>query len=405
MYPSFTRLTALPCAWMVTVSLAFASCDSDKISNATNTSLAPLLVTRGNFQSSIRLSGVLRATKSASIVSPPGAWGIEIRWMAEDGKNVVAGERVLEIDNAAIIGSLEASKDNVLAAQNDLEKQRNNSIINVAEKKHDLVQANYALAKAKLDAQVPKDAYPRRTYEDMQLAFNRATRERDAADKALATEQHISSLALQEKQLALGKAQRKLESVEHTLDDYVLKASRDGILVVAENRREGRSYRIGDKTWPGQVILEIPDLSLMNVEAELSDVDDGRLHIGMRARCVLDAFPEMSFPAKVTSISPVAQAPGGDSLRRAFQVGLKLEATDQERMRPGMSVQVELLDREEPDVLLIPRKTLQFEAEGVHALVASGETKPVVIGHCNAQECVLKSGLSENTELADRNAL
>lgn len=382
--------------------LVAAGCSGGDTSYAESHTSDPLLVYRSTFQTSIRLSGMLRAADSASISSPQGARGVSIRWMAEDGSLVKEGDKVLEIDNSAITSTLESNKNALLAAQNDLLQQRNTSSINIAEKEHAVQQASFTLRKASLDAAVPRDAYPRRVYEDMQLAHDSAKREHEAAKKALQTERRIAALALEQKELALTKAERNITSVLAKLDEYTLEAPRDGILVAAENWQEGRSFRTGDNTWPGQVILEIPNLSVMNVEAELSDVDDGRLHIGMPANCVLDAYPELSFPATIESISPVAQSPGSKSLRRAFKVMLKLERTDSERMRPGMSVQVQALDKEQPDSLLIPRAALRFGDDAVMALLASDEEKPVVIGRCSASECILESGLAEGTALARR---
>ncbi len=380
------------------------ACSTSETSSAQAAQSQELVVHRGDFQTSIRLSGVLRAADSASISSPQGAWGVSIRWMADDGAEVKKGDKVLEIDNSAIVSTLDNYKEALLAARNDLLQQRNDSTINIAEKEQALEQADYSLRKAKLDASVPKDAYPRRVYEDMQLALDRATREHTAADKALQTEKRIAALALEQKELALGKAERNIEGELAKLDDYVLEAPRDGILVAAENWQEGRSFRVGDKSWPGQVILEIPNLAVMNVEAELSDVDDGRVHIDMPAQCVLDAYPDLSFPAKIRSISPVAQSPAQDSLRRAFEVVLELESTDQERMRPGMSVQVEVVDPVEPGVLLVPRAALRFDSKEIFAELEDGREQAISIGRCSAQECLLLDGLTEGTRLSDRSA-
>ena len=68
----------------------------------------------------------------------------------------------------------------------------------------------------------------------------------------------------------------------------MLNAPRDGIIVIGEHPWEGRKFHVGDTVQPGWTIVSLPDLSAgMEVRAELSDVDDGRVvgrHDRARAR-------------------------------------------------------------------------------------------------------------------------
>jgi HlyD family secretion protein len=172
--------------------------------------------------------------------------------------------------------------------------------------------------------------------------------------------------------------------------------------VVAENRREGRKYQVGDNVWVGLAVMRIPDLSAMKVSARLSDVDDGRISPGMRANCTLDIEPDRTFTGTVTEIAPVAQEDGEHSVRRAFQVVVLLDESDPDRMRPGMSVRAEILLPPVEDVLLIPRGALDWSRDSPQALLADGSEVDVELGACNAHECVILDGLQEGARLRDR---
>lgn len=348
------------------------------------------------------MSGLLEASDSAAIGSPSGAWGLGIRWLLEDGVTVKKGEKVLEMDASEILNQLDAAESSYIKAGSELAQQQNNASINSAEKEHLLRQASAALKKAQLNANVPADAYPRRVYEDMQLALKRATSEHTSAKEAAASESKISTFSVKQSRVALAKAKRELESLEVKLEDYIIIAPKDGIVIRKKNWREGRPYDVGDKTWPGQVILEMPNLSVMKVKAHLSDVDDGRIHVGMKTACTLDAFPDKDFSGRVTAISPVAIAPTYESLRRAFEVEIEIDDTDGEIMRPGMSVQIEIADRISADVLLAPRAALLFGEDGVFALFPGGSKQSVKIGPCSEEQCVILSGLDEGAVLQNR---
>lgn len=387
---------------------ALASCavaDTSKKTAAASPSkeTLPLEVTRGTLDSGIVLSGLLRSEGSAEILSPHGGWGLAIRWMAENGSLVKKGDRVLEMDTTAIVAEIEGIKNRVLSAGSDLRMQKDTAEIQIADKENALAQAKIELEKARLQAEVPQDAYPKRTYEDMQAAFKRAQVKHQGAVEELETERKVQRLTIEQKTEAYRKVLRELEAAEGKVDSYVFTAPRDGILVAGQNWREGRPLQVGDKTWPGHTILEIPDLSSMVAEAELSDVDDGRVHPGMRARCFIDAYPDTPIEGKVRTVSPVAKAPQNQSLRRAFEVVIELD-TGALEIRPGMSMRAEIVDGRS-ESLLIPRRALRFDGKTPHsatALLADGSEREVEISLCSNNACELVSGIELGSKLRAR---
>jgi len=376
----------------------FAGCNQDAMHVAGSRQETPT-VSRGTFQSHLSLSGTLVAETSVSITSPGDGYGLQIRWMADDGSLVKKGDKVLEMDNSAIVSQIDNLENSVISAGNDLAQQASTNRINLADKAHALRQAEFALTKAKLDADVSADAYPERMYEDMQLALGRAKSARTGALEALAVEKKVAKNSLEQKRIAYERTKRDLRLVNEKLKGYELSAPRDGVIVAGKNWREARAYRVGDKTWPGQPIVEIPDLSVMNIKAELSDVDDSQVKVGMKASCRLDAYPSEVIEGHVVSISPVARQAQWESLRRVFDVVVTLDTTDPKRMRPGMSARVDIIGTTVESTLLVARSALHFSDEEVTAKLASGSTTPVTLGPCNAQRCVVLSGLSEGQHL------
>ncbi len=362
----------------------------------------PALVTEGSFSQQALLTGTIKSANSAPVSSPTGAWGLSIRWMAQSGVTVKKGDKVLSMDTSELVRDIETAKQAVLKSRQDLLQERQTGKIQLAEKEHALYQSETTLAKARLDLDVPKGSYPRRTFENMQLALERSISGQLGAKQALAAEKRITANSTKEKTIAVSTAERKLGALQEKLSTYILLAPRDGLLVVAENRREGRPFKVGDKTWPGQTVVELPDLSSMVVEAQLSDVDDGSIYTGMKVHCILDAYPSLRFAGQIKSISPVAHAPGYRSIRRIFDVVVQLDETDTDKMRPGMSVRVEVKGPVKEKVTLIPRSSLLFSDDGVKALLASGQESDVEIGSCSVEQCIVVSGLSVGTKLGNR---
>ena len=188
-------------------------------------------------------------------------------------------------------------------------------------------------------------------------------------------------------------------TAEQCIDSLILRAPRAGIVVVKDIPWEGRKLQAGDSVWVGFPIALIPEISSMRVTASLPDVDDGRVLPGMRAHVTLDGYPTMHFPGRVESVSAVAREGANNSLRRAFVVLVKLDQVDPQRMRPGLSARVEV-DRDAKDgVLIAPRAALDFSGKAPRARLAGGKVVEIKVGACNAQECVVTSGLNEGARL------
>ena len=91
------------------------------------------------------------------------------------------------------------------------------------------------------------------------------------------------------------------------------------------NRRGGRKFLVGDQAFPGWAVASLPDLGAMQVRARLADVDDGAVRAGMRADCILDAYPDKVWKGTVKQVSPMARAEGREATRRFFDVLVELD--------------------------------------------------------------------------------
>jgi HlyD family secretion protein len=352
-----------------------------------------LVVTRGAIEDIVLMTGHLDAAESAVLVTPRTQnWTATVRWMEEDGARVTAGQKVLEFDNSALVSQLEEKRLAALQAENALVRQEAEDAIVTAEREFAVEQHRITHDKARLEAEVAADLLTARDYQERQLALQRAEVALEQARDALAAHLAAAALTIRIKRIELDTARRDIQSVEAELASLVLAAPRDGILIVAEHWREGRKIKIGDTLWPSMPVVKLPDLSVMNVIASLSDVDDGRIAAGMKATCVLDAYPDIEFPGTVKEISPVAKEPSRDSLIRAFQVTIALDETDAERMRPGMSVKVIVHARNIDEGLLAPRAGIDLEAAPPRVWIEGGGEAEVEIDFCTAQMCLLKSG-------------
>jgi len=361
---------------------------------------AAAVARRAVLEPTLLLTGRLESVRSEKIFVPrTPSWQMPVRWLEQDGATVVEGQKVLELDNTQFTGELEQKKLSLSSAENNLMRKRADVAGELFDKEFALEQKRIELEKARIEADVPESLRPRREHQEYQLKLAQAVSAHAKAEEDLATARRASAAEIEELEIALARAREEIDTAEKAIESLSLTAPTDGILIVAEHPREGRKFQVGDNVWVGLPVMSIPDLTAMQVVARLSDVDDGRIEIGAKAVCTVDAYPKLTFGGRVTEIAPIAQEEREQTLRRSFRVIVLLDETDAERMRPGMSVKVAVREPLPEEGLVVPRAALDLTSDPPRAHLAGGSSVEVRLGACSASECVVTDGLKDGTRL------
>ncbi|HYI13178.1 MAG TPA: HlyD family efflux transporter periplasmic adaptor subunit [Thermoanaerobaculia bacterium] len=388
--------TVLVCA--VLLAAAAAGCFSGYSDDSPSTDLR---VRRGPFASEMILSGELEAARGDFLAVPAlPSWQTAIKWLAEEGTSVKAGEVVVELDNSSLTTDLETKRQTATQAIQELQQKDAEWTADIEQKQLDVEKSRSEMEKARIDTIVPRELISKRQYEDKQNALRRTT---TAYEKSLDLLTSARSGVAAEREnliLRINKAEREIAVAEGAITALVLRAPRDGIVVVRDHMWEGRKLQTGDPVWVGFPIAMLPDLSTLRVKAALPDVDDGKIAVGMPVTITMDGYPAFPFTGRIEAISAIAQESQRQSLRRQFDVIIAIDQLDPSRMRPGLSARIVVRREAMAGVLLAPRAALDFTGSAPRARLAAGGTKDVKLGSCNAQECIVTGGLEEGERLA-----
>lgn len=359
-----------------------------------------LRVRKGELASDLVLSGELEAARGESLNVPPlPSWQTAIKWIAEDGSTVKAGEPAVELDNTSLTADLESKRQTLTQALQELQQNEAQWAADLEQKQLEAEKAKSEMEKAKLDVVVPRELLSSKSYEEKQTALRRTTVAWEKAVDVLSSRRTAIAAERRNLELRIEKAQRDISTAERAIEELVLRAPRDGIIVIRDIPWEGRKMQTGDTVFVGMAIAMLPDLATLRVKAGLADVDDGKIAAGMPVTITLDAFPQVQYRGRISAISAVAQESRRQSLRRQFEVLIALDKLDSERMRPGLSARV-IVDRgKNAQTLLAPRAAIDFSGPRPRARLSGGETKEVKLGPCNAQDCVVVEGLTVGEKL------
>lgn len=121
--------------------------------------------------------------------------------------------------------------------------------------------------------------------------------------------------------------------------------------------------------------LEIADLSSMHVVGMFSEADIAKIELDQSAEITFDALPDMEpVPARVTGIAPTVTVSGGS---RYYEVELQPEHLP-EKLKPGQSVDIEVLVAKVDDVLRVPNEALHGSgANSSLTVLQDGERRQV----------------------------
>jgi membrane fusion protein (multidrug efflux system) len=109
---------------------------------------------------------------------------------------------------------------------------------------------------------------------------------------------------------------------------------------------------------PGTPLFDLVSLDPIEVEFSVAEVESARVAAGQTVDVRLAPFPDETFPATVTFVSPTI-----DPKTRTLRVKAELENRDG-RLRPGLFAKVDLGVSERAGVAMVPEEAILQRADG-----------------------------------------
>jgi HlyD family secretion protein len=329
-------------------------------------------VTRGDIKKTLLLDGELRAVSSRTIFSSTSEEA-KITYLPPEGTVVKAGERVVELDNSAILSRITDTEERIIAADNDIDKTRSQHEGTLRDMEVTLSTLWLAFEQSKLDVNVPTSVLPRRKYQENQLAYDKGKTEYENQLAKIEQKKKEQAAELQVKVIEKEKLNVRLNQIKANLASMALTAPSDGMVIYGEHWNERRKIQMGDMVWGGFPLVRLPDLKEMEVLAQVNEVDGPRLSVGQKGRVRLDSYPDIEITGSVKNIAQTAIKASWMAKAKVFLIVISLDKTVTEIMKPGMSAQITLSVAEQPSQLLVPRSAVQFEGGAAQVMRLEGE--------------------------------
>jgi HlyD family secretion protein len=318
-------------------------------------------VRKGDFLVLAHTRGELSSQRSAALTAPERVPDLRIVWLAPAGGTVEAGDVVIRFDASHAQQQLQERAASLKQAQATLDQAVAQARITAEQDKLDLEQAGYAMKRAKLEAS--KQAIV------SQIQGDESRIDLGMAEEKLRVEQAKISLHVKSDEAKIASAtrlrdqqQQEIDVTRSQLGKMEVRSPLKGFVTYAMNSSQGwmnqQPFKVGDNVWPGALIGDIPDLSSLEMESRVDEVDRGKIAPGMAVMVHVDAYPEKTFEARLSSVSPLTEQSFGEwPPIRSFKAYATIVQPDS-RLRPGMNAAADFVITRIPDTLSIPAKAL-----------------------------------------------
>jgi RND family efflux transporter MFP subunit len=362
-----------------------------------------LPVEKKDFLDEVTVSGTLEAVNTRSY-GCPGIWSdVTILHLIQEGTQVEPG------DTLCILECREIANEYLLAI-NELENAQAEYNKSLADLKLQflLLEAQVRSIDASTDIKrldsLQMEFSSSSDREIIKLELEKAELERNIAQTKLEFLKQINDSELQKMKLKIEQNANRVDQAKSKLDDLILISDIEGIVIYDMSWITEKKVREGDVIWANSPIIEIPDLSAMQVKLEVSEADYKRLATDQTIEIIVDAFPDIHLYGRIKNKAPVGKPVSEKSNVKIFEVTASLDSAYQ-KLQPGLGVTCKVQVRIIPDTLVIPVISL-FEEDSMKVVyVADNEKfikKNVTIADYNNEEVVITSGLKCNEILALR---
>jgi RND family efflux transporter MFP subunit len=333
---------------------------------------------KGPMEITLRATGAVDA-KRAQTITAPRVRNIQITWMAPEGSMLEAGDPVIRFDSSQQEADLAEHESGLQIAEASLARQQQELAIQEKELALALRQAQRNYDEKRHDA--PKIA------EEAKLELEVAELNAHAKLDQIRSD-------VQKAQLEVQRAKDQVAQARRELEQMTLIAPIPGMVVYLEIWKGSAMAKVqqGDSPWPGQGLINLPDLSEMIVNATVSEVDASQVEVGQDVTIQLDAFPGSSFRGSVIYRGTLARKKEPTSKVNVFDVQVAILDKD-DRLKPGMSASCRIIVERLEDVLTVPLEAV-FEVDGKpRVYLENRKPREIEVGRRTDIEIEVLSGL------------
>jgi len=333
----------------------------------------------GDFLIELSSSGEIKAAQSINVSAPRVRVNLQIVKLVPEGAIVDSGDFLIQFDTNELQKEIDDKQSELEIAIANLDKSRASMQANMTQLQSswENSQASFQLANLRLE-QMAFEAEVRVQEERLRLRQAEISLQQDSS--RIESQKLMDAAELTTYELKIKQAQSELDKARIQLEQLTVTAPAPGLVVYQKiwTGSDMEKIKVGDTPWRGQALIQLPDLSNMQVLCEISEVEIGKLKTGQAVSIKLDAFPDPTFAGSVKDIASLAHEKEGQEGVKVFDLLIDIKGSDP-ILKPGMTAKAKILIETVPQVFSIPIEAVFDRGEDKVVYLTEKGGKPIKV--------------------------
>lgn len=357
-------------------------------------------VTQGEFVVDINTTGELEAKNSTEITGPTGlrnyrVYNVTIQDIIDEGTYVSKGQYIARLDPSELNNRMKDYELRMEEGKSEYIQVELDTTLQLRGARDNLTNLEYSVEERKLILE-QSQFEPPATIKQAEIDLEKAKRAHTQAVESYQIKKRQLAARMREVSIDLRQDRLEYEGMQDLLRQFTITAPEEGMLIYRKGN-DGRPMKEGSQisAWD-PVVATLPDLSSMNSNTYINEVDIRKVSVGQTVEVGLDAFPDKTLTGTVTRVANVGeQRPNSDA--KVFQVTVELDQVDTD-LRPGMTTSNKIYTQVIDDAISVPLEALHsFQDSITYVFKNIGmnyQKQEVKVGSTNADQAQILLGLT-----------
>jgi HlyD family secretion protein len=351
------------CFFFLLLIFCFFSCKDKRLAGIITYQLK-----RSDYIEKITVAGTIQAVTNTPVMPPrTSSSQMTVIRLAKDGSYVRKGDTLCVLSVPELVTMDKEALTSIENLEADLKKAEADNKLNIA-----LLEAQVATSQAQMKIS-SLDSLKMKFATDvnkrlMELEMKKAIIERKKIERKLATTKIAGSTDIMQKKARIMQEKMREQTYADQIKSLTLIAQRDGMVMRTEAPRitvissAGGSGSYGGPVREGSVlfiittaVLQFPDLSRMQISADVSEADFKRIEKGQKVNIIVSAANKLVTTGKINrkNLAPSQAMRNLSQKVKFFEVIIDVDSCHSE-MKPGLSANCEIILKQEKDNVSVP---------------------------------------------------
>jgi len=356
----------------------------------------------GTFVIDVTTTGELDARSSEKIQGPSPMklrnariWNYRIEDIIPDGTVVDSGQWVATIDRSDLENKIKDQELDVEKLQTQFLQKQLDTTMTLRSARDELVNLNFSLEEKQII--VDQSIYePPATQRQVKLDLEKTQRTYNQSVENYQLKKQKAEADMREVQANLSKTQNRMDEFVGLLMEFKIMAPKSG-MVTYKKGWDGKKIGAGSQisAWEN-VVATLPDLTAMNSQTYVNEIDISKVSVGQKVEIEIDAFPGRGFTGEVHEVANMGEQMR-NSNAKVFEVIVHINEFDS-ILRPSMTTKNRIITDVLDDMLFIPIECVSAN-DSISYVFRKGNRHHVIPGRSNESEIIILAGLEAGDEI------